>query len=65
MELHAPKFKTYLGGILVRKEFIDALNITDAKRIAPWAKKIVKIEYGYLAFEDFNEYLIWHKKAPK
>jgi len=48
----------------VRREYVEASNITEAKRKAPWAKKIAKIEYGYIAFEDYNDYLIWEKKKP-
>lgn len=41
------------------KQSIEATTATQARKIAPWADKIVKVEGGYLAFETINEYKTW------
>jgi len=34
----------------------------DAKRQAPWAAKIVKVEGGYKAFESIADYETWKRQ---
>lgn len=41
------------------KQSIEAKTAKEARKIAPWADKIVKVEGGYLAFESVSEYKIW------
>jgi hypothetical protein len=43
----------------MRKEFIECASRETAKRRAPWAEKIAKVEGGYMAFESSNDYATW------
>lgn len=43
----------------MKKEFIQVKSYRAAKKQAPWAAIIAKVEGGYMAFESVNDYLIW------
>jgi hypothetical protein len=48
----------------MRQIFIDSketgvTTIKQAYDYAPWAAKIVKVEYGFIAFESLNAYETW------
>jgi len=36
-------------------------TLEDAKRLAPWAAKIVKVTGGFMAFATLADYTLWHK----
>lgn len=46
----------------MRKTFIECKSRSTAVKQAPWASKIVKVEGGYLAFEDITDYETWKKQ---
>lgn len=43
----------------MKKEFIECSARATAKRRAPWAAKIAKVEGGFYAFESVNDYKQW------
>ena len=47
----------------MKKIFIDAKTKNQARKICPWACKIVKAEGGYWCFESADDWHIW--KAQK
>jgi len=46
----------------MKTEFVNANTLTSAKRLAPWAARIAKVEGGYLAFESIEDYQTWTKQ---
>lgn len=46
----------------MRQQFVDAKTLQAAKKAAPWAEKIVKVEGGYHAFESIQDYETWKKQ---
>ena len=46
----------------MRKEFIECKARGTAKRQAPWAAKIVKVEGGYMAFESIDDFEVWKRQ---
>lgn len=47
----------------MRIEHINAKTAAQARKLAPWAAKIVKVSGGYRAFESIADYMTW--KAQK
>ena len=47
----------------MRKEFVECKSRSTAKRLCPWAARIIKAEGGYWAFESIEDARIW--KAQK
>ena len=43
----------------MRKEFLEGATRKQAKELAPWASKIVKVCGGYMAFESIDDYKTW------
>ncbi len=43
----------------MRTQRIDAVTRYMARKIAPWASVLAKVEGGYLAFESFADYRTW------
>jgi len=43
----------------MKTETITAKSAAEARKIAPWAAKIVKVEGGYMAFESVADYRTW------
>lgn len=43
----------------MRKQNIEAKTAAEAKKLAPWADKVVKVEGGYIAFESIADYKTW------
>lgn len=43
----------------MKTETITAKSAAEARKIAPWAAKIVKVEGGYMAFESVAAYRTW------
>ena len=43
----------------MRKEFIQADTRYQAKKAAPWAASIVKVEGGFMAFESVSDAQLW------
>jgi hypothetical protein len=46
----------------MKKEFIECKSRSTAKRRAPWACKIVKVEGGFMAFESWEDFEVWHNQ---
>jgi len=46
----------------MKKEMITASSAKQARKLAPWAAKIVKVEGGYMAFESVSDYQTWRKQ---
>jgi hypothetical protein len=46
----------------MRAELILADSHYQAKKLAPWAAKIAKVEGGYLAFESTRDYDDWRRQ---
>jgi hypothetical protein len=40
----------------------DATSARQARKLAPWAAVIIKVEGGYLAFESAEEARIWRRQ---
>lgn len=47
----------------MRIEHINTKTAAQARKLAPWAAKIVKVSGGYRAFESIADYMTW--KAQK
>lgn len=47
----------------MQTQFIQAKTAAEARKLAPWAAKVVKAEGGYMAFESITDYKTW--KAQK
>jgi hypothetical protein len=45
----------------MRTELILADSHYQAKKLAPWAAKIAKVEGGFLAFESTRDYDDWRR----
>lgn len=43
----------------MRTEFIQVSTRYEAKKAAPWAAVICKVDGGYMAFESKAEYKTW------
>ncbi|MCK9597881.1 MAG: hypothetical protein M0R06_02500 [Sphaerochaeta sp.] len=43
----------------MRKSFFDCATLAEAKKLAPWAAKIVRVDGGFLAFESPDDYRVW------
>ncbi len=43
----------------MKKELIIASSAKSARKLAPWAAKVIKVEGGYMAFESVNDAKIW------
>lgn len=46
----------------MRTEFITAKTAAQARKLAPWAAKVVKVEGGYRAFESVADYETWKRQ---
>lgn len=46
----------------MKKEMITASSAKQARKLDPWAAKIVKVEGGYMAFESVSDYQTWRKQ---
>jgi hypothetical protein len=40
----------------MKRLFIECKSRATAKRRAPWATKIMRVEGGFIAFESFDDY---------
>lgn len=47
----------------MRTEMIHAATAAQARKLAPWAAKVAKVDGGYMAFESVADYATW--KAQK
>ena len=47
----------------MRKQLIhNAKTAAEARKAAPWAAKVVKVEGGYIAFESVTDYETWKRQ---
>jgi hypothetical protein len=46
----------------MRKEFIPCKSRSTAKRRAPWAAIIAKVDSGFMAFESPDDYRTWRNQ---
>lgn len=47
----------------MRKQLIpNAKTAAEARKAAPWAAKVVKVEGGYMAFESVADYEVWKRQ---
>lgn len=46
----------------MRKQLIEAKTAAQARKLAPWAAKVVKVGGGYMAFESVEDYRVWKKQ---
>lgn len=46
----------------MRNEFIQAKTAAEARKLAPWAAKVVKVDGGYRAFESIADYETWKRQ---
>lgn len=46
----------------MRIEFIQAATVAQARKLAPWAAKVVKVDGGYMAFESIADYETWKRQ---
>jgi len=47
----------------MQTQFIAAKTAAEARKLAPWAAKVAKVDGGYMAFESLADYATW--KAQK
>jgi len=47
----------------MQTQFIAAKTAAEARKLAPWAAKVAKVDGGYMAFESLDDYATW--KAQK
>jgi hypothetical protein len=40
-------------------ETVNASSVKQARKIAPWAAKVVKVDGGYKAFESVTDHQTW------
>ena len=43
----------------MRIEFLQVKTRYQAKKAAPWAAKIRKVDGGFIAFESWTDYEVW------
>ena len=43
----------------MRIEHINAKTAAQARKLSPWAAKVVKVCGGYRAFESIADYMTW------
>ncbi len=46
----------------MKTETVTATSAKQARKLAPWAAKIVKVEGGYKAFESVTDYQTWRRQ---
>lgn len=46
----------------MQTQFIPATTAAQARKLAPWAAKVVKVDGGYRAFESLADYEIWKRQ---
>jgi len=46
----------------MRQAFLPTASRVEAKRQAPWAAVIIKVEGGFMAFESVKDAAIWRKQ---
>lgn len=46
----------------MRTEFLQVKTAAQARNLAPWAAKVVKVEGGYRAFESVADYEAWKRQ---
>lgn len=46
----------------MRIEHINAKTAAQARKLAPWAAKVVKVDGGYRAFESLADYGTWKRQ---
>jgi hypothetical protein len=47
----------------MKTQSITAKSAASARKIAPWAAKVAKVEGGYMAFESLTDYAQWRKQS--
>ena len=43
----------------MKKQTIEAKTAAQARKLAPWAAIVAKVEGGYIAFESVQDYTTW------
>lgn len=46
----------------MKTQSVPAKSAAEARKLAPWAAKIVKVDGGYMAFESLTDYRTWQKQ---
>jgi hypothetical protein len=46
----------------MRTEMIEAKSAKAARKAAPWAAKVVKVQGGYIAFASVADYETWRRQ---
>jgi hypothetical protein len=46
----------------MKTETVNAKSAKQARKLAPWAAKTVKVEGGYKAFEAMSDYQTWRRQ---
>ncbi len=46
----------------MRTELIQAPTAAKARKLAPWAARVAKVDGGYLAFESVTDYETWRNQ---
>lgn len=46
----------------MKTETVNATSPKQARKLAPWASKVVKVEGGYMAFESVTDYQTWRRQ---
>lgn len=46
----------------MRTEMIQAATAAQARKLAPWAAALAKVDGGYMAFESLDDYATWKRQ---
>ena len=46
----------------MKTQIIAAKSAVSARKTAPWAAKVAKVEGGYMAFESIADYAQWRNQ---
>lgn len=46
----------------MRTQLIECTSRSTARRLAPWAAVIAKVEGGFMAFESVTDYATWKRQ---
>lgn len=60
--LYWPAKRQAIKTKIMKTQIIAAKSASAARKQAPWAAKVVKVEGGYMAFESVADYAQWRRQ---
>ena len=46
----------------MKTQLIAAKSARQARKLAPWAAKLLQVQEGYMAFESWQDYVTWRNQ---